>query len=76
MHFDIVYVDDAYINGFGWVQRAAAGLGVPSAVLRLFELREVPHDGDLQPGARRVAFSIPDSSAPLPYPSMPSRLVN
>lgn len=43
-------------------QRAAAGLGVPSALLRLFELREVPQDGDLQPGAQRVAFSIPDSS--------------
>lgn len=43
-------------------QRAAAGLGVPSTALRLFELREVPHDGDLQPGTHRVAFCIPDSS--------------
>lgn len=42
-------------------QRAAAGLGVPAAVLRLFELREVPQNGELQPGAQRIAFAIPDS---------------
>lgn len=51
-------------------QRAAAGLGVPAAALRLFELREVPPDGALSPAVNRVAFAVADSRETAPRPSL------
>ena len=54
-----------WVSGAAGVQRAAAGLGLPATALRLFELREVPQDGELPAGVQRVAFAVANTSKSL-----------